>query len=59
MALLSKIFGDANERVVESLGPIVEEINALESEFEKRSEEELKATTQEFKKRGAPGAPRA
>ena len=51
MGILKKIFGDPNERVIQSLQPIVDEINAREDEFSKLSNEELRAKTTEFKKR--------
>ncbi len=51
MPILSKIFGDANERYLNSLRPVVERINALEPEFEKLSAEALQAKTDAFKKR--------
>jgi preprotein translocase subunit SecA len=41
--------GDPNKRTVEKLSPIVEEINALEPEFEKLSDDALRARTDEFK----------
>ncbi|MEK7108794.1 MAG: preprotein translocase subunit SecA, partial [Patescibacteria group bacterium] len=55
MAFLSKILGDSNERFLKSLAPFVERINALEPEFEKLSDETLKAKTAEFKERLAKG----
>ncbi len=51
MSILTKIFGDPNEKVIMSLRPIVEKINKLEAEFEKLSDEELRAKTEEFRKR--------
>ena len=48
-ALLKKIFGTSNDRYVKSLDPIVKKINALEQEFEKLSDEQLRAKTAEFK----------
>lgn len=50
MSFLSKIFGNPNERVVNSLKPIVEEINLLEEKYEKLGDEDLKSKTLEFKK---------
>ena len=41
--------GDPNERKVKKVLPIVEQINALEDEFSKLTDDELKAKTQEFK----------
>jgi preprotein translocase subunit SecA len=49
MSFLSKIFGDANERFVEKLQPIVDEINGYEPELEKLSDEELKNKTEGLK----------
>ncbi|MCX6721541.1 MAG: preprotein translocase subunit SecA [Candidatus Staskawiczbacteria bacterium] len=51
MSILSKIFGDNNEKYIKSLGPIVEKINSFEPEFEKLSAEQLKEKTKEFKRR--------
>ena len=51
MSILTKIFGDPNERIIKNLQPIVGEINSLEEEFAKLSDEELRAKTAEFKKR--------
>ncbi len=48
---LKAIFGDSSERAVKKLRPVVERINALESQFEKLSEGELRAKTDEFKRR--------
>jgi len=56
MALLSKIFGDANLRAVKVLEPIVDEVNGLEPAFEALSDAELKLKTAEFKERLATGA---
>ncbi len=41
--------GDPNKRTVEKLAPIVDEINALEPEFERLSDEALRAKTDEFR----------
>ncbi|ABO25311.1 preprotein translocase subunit SecA [Shewanella loihica] len=49
--LLTKIFGSRNDRTLKTLGKIVTKINALEADFEKFSDEELKAKTAEFKQR--------
>jgi len=51
MSILGKIFGDANEKYVKSLQPLVDEINAYENEFEKMSDEGLKNLTVEFRRR--------
>ena len=55
MSILSKIFGDPNEKFIKGLQPIVEKINSFEPEFEKFSAEQLKEKTKEFKERLAKG----
>ncbi len=55
MSILSKIFGDPNEKFVKGLNPIIEKINSFEPEFEKLSGEQLKEKTKEFKERLAKG----
>ena len=47
--ILLKIFKDPNERKINKIMPIVEHINALEEEFSKLSDDELRAKTTEFK----------
>ncbi len=49
--LLGKVFGTRNERVVKSLTPNVQAINALEPEIQKLSDAELRAKTDEFRQR--------
>jgi preprotein translocase subunit SecA len=49
--LLGKIFGTKNEREVKRVMPRVEAINALEPEMRKLSDEQLRAKTDEFRKR--------
>jgi preprotein translocase subunit SecA len=49
--LLGKIFGTKNEREVKRLMPRVLAINALEPEMQKLSDEQLRAKTEEFRKR--------
>ncbi len=56
MALLGKIFGDANERYIKSIQPLVGEINSREGEFQKFSDDELKDLTAQFRRRLAGGA---
>lgn len=51
MSIINKIFGDANEKVVKTLRPIVEEINKLESKYQAMSDAELKSQTAEFRKK--------
>lgn len=55
MAILSKIFGDANKRTIQKLEPLVVNINELESKFERFSLQELKDKTAEFKTKIASG----
>ena len=49
--LLGKVFGTKNERVIKSLMPKVQAINALEPEIQKLSDDELRAKTDEFRLR--------
>ena len=49
--LLGKVFGTKNERVVKSLTPNVNAINALEPEIQKLTDAELRAKTDEFRHR--------
>jgi preprotein translocase subunit SecA len=55
-AVARKLFGSANDRRIRSYRPRVDEINALEAEVEKLSDEALRARTDEFKKQLAEGA---
>lgn len=48
---LKNLFKDANEKELEKLEPIVEEINVLEPEMQALSDQDLKAKTEEFKNR--------
>jgi preprotein translocase subunit SecA len=54
-ALFTKIFGSRNERVVKKMGRIVDRVNAFEDAVKALSDEELKAKTNEFRKRFADG----
>ncbi len=54
--ILKKIFGTQNTRMLKTLWPIVEQVNALEPAIEKLSDAELRAKTEEFKKRLTEGA---
>ena len=49
--LIAKVFGTKNEREINRLTPRVEVINALEPAIEKLSDEELRAKTDEFRRR--------
>jgi len=51
MSILTKIFGDPNEKYLKKIQPIVEKINSLEPRFEKLSDEKLREKTEEFKQR--------
>ncbi|HRR94883.1 MAG TPA: preprotein translocase subunit SecA [Candidatus Paceibacterota bacterium] len=51
MSILTQIFGNANEKYIKSIQPIVTEINELESEYQKLSDEQLKNKTFEFRER--------
>ncbi len=48
---LTKIFGTNNDRILKSLNPIVEQINALEPQMQALSDEQIAQTTIEFKQR--------
>jgi len=54
-AVARKLFGSANERRIRSYQPRVEEINALEDEVAKLSDEALRARTDDFKRQIAEG----
>jgi preprotein translocase subunit SecA len=49
--LIGKVFGTKNERVVKSLMPQVQAINALEPQMQKLTDAELRAKTDEFRQR--------
>jgi preprotein translocase subunit SecA len=49
--LIGKVFGTKNERVIKSLMPQVEAINALEPQMLKLTDEELRAKTDGFRQR--------
>lgn len=51
MNVFTKIFGTHSEREIKLIYPLVDKIEALEPEYEKLSDEELKHKTEEFKKR--------
>src|SRR5665213_2648958 len=53
--LARRLFGSANDRYIRSLGATVEEINALEPEVQKLSDDELAARTVAFRDRLAQG----
>ena len=53
--LLTQIFGSRNERLLKGYRRVVQQINALEPQFEKLDDLALKAKTAEFKQRVAKG----
>ena len=53
--LVQKIIGSRNDRFVKKLSKTVEKVNSYEAEFEKLSDEEIKAKTIEFRERIAKG----
>ncbi|AEI96111.1 preprotein translocase subunit SecA [Roseobacter litoralis] len=50
-----KIFGSPNDRKVKATRPVIAQINALEPEFEKLSDEGIKEKTEELRKRALEG----
>jgi preprotein translocase subunit SecA len=54
--VLKKVFGSKNQRELNKLAPIVEQINALEPEIQALGDDQLKAKTQAFKERIDQGA---
>lgn len=55
MSLITKIFGTHSEHEVKRVEPLVDQIEALEPEYEKLSDEELAHKTVEFRERLANG----
>ena len=53
--ILTKIFGSRNDRLLKTYRKTIERINALEPEYEKLDEDQLRAKTQEFKDRVTAG----
>ena len=53
--IAKKVFGTPNDRKIKSTRPVVEQINALEPEFEALSDEALKEKTQALAKRAKDG----
>ncbi|MGR9048811.1 preprotein translocase subunit SecA [Halobacillus faecis] len=51
LGTLKKIFGDGNTRQLKRLEKIADDIEAMESQIEKLSDDELKNKTEEFKER--------
>ncbi len=55
MSLITKLFGTHSSRELKRIMPIVDKIEALEGEYRKLSDEQLKAKTVQFKERLAGG----
>jgi len=53
--VLTKIFGNRNERILKDMYPVVDQINALEDGIKALSDEALQEKTNEFKQRLADG----
>ena len=51
VSVLQKILGDPNNKALKQLGSIQERVNALEAEFQKLTDEQLQAKTDEFRQR--------
>ena len=49
--LLTKMFGSSNDRTLRRMRKVVDVINKMEPDFEKLSDDELKAKTDEFRER--------
>lgn len=50
-----KVFGTPNDRKIKATGPVVDQINALEADFESLSDEELITKTKELEDRAKAG----
>src|ERR1041385_4987630 len=46
---LTKVFGSSNQRYLKTIQPLVDQINQLEPEIKKLSDDELRARTATFK----------
>ena len=55
MSLLEKIFGNYSEKEIKKIIPIVDKIESYEDQMKALSDEELRAKTDEFRKRHADG----
>ncbi|NDP62622.1 preprotein translocase subunit SecA [Polaromonas sp.] len=53
--ILTKIFGSRNDRLLKTYRKTVDQINALETQYEKLDDDQLRAKTQAFKDRVAAG----
>ncbi|HEY0712024.1 MAG TPA: preprotein translocase subunit SecA, partial [Polyangia bacterium] len=55
--ILKKVFGTKNARTLKALRPLVVRIGELEADMQKKSDDELKAMTPEFRRRLSRGEP--
>ena len=55
MGLMEKIFGDLNEKEIKKISKIVDQVEALDEDMQKLSDEELQAMTAKLKERLANG----
>ena len=49
--MITRVFGSANERMLRSMSPVVEEVCALEPDMNRLSDKELKELTPKFRRR--------
>ncbi|MEA3291649.1 MAG: preprotein translocase subunit SecA, partial [Pseudomonadota bacterium] len=49
--VMTKVFGSRNQRMLKKMGKTVDEINGLEARFSELDDEQLRATTDEFRQR--------
>ncbi len=54
--ILQKIMGSKNQREIKRLWPLVQQINQIEQEYQRLSDDQLRAKTAEFQQRLATGA---
>ena len=55
MGFITKLFGTSNERIIKSIRPIVDQINALEQKMMSLTDAEIRQKTDEFKERLSKG----
>jgi len=53
MTFFSKIFGDANQRVITKIAPLIAEVNSLEPAITKENDEQLARRTAELREKAA------
>ncbi|MFC1721302.1 preprotein translocase subunit SecA [Patescibacteria group bacterium] len=51
MSIFSKVFGSSDDKEAKKLEPVVTEINTIDADLDKLSDDELKAKTTEFKQK--------